>query len=132
MSDKQRVSASVDEPIANYLQQDVVNASGLINKLVRQYLDGNGGEDQMVQLRIDQVQSEIESLETRLSQKRTQLENLEERYENAQEEQLNQLQQAAEALDPEDLYEGNQTVQWWASELGMNEQQLIDELEGRM
>lgn len=132
MSDKERVSASVDSPIASYLQQDAVNASGLINKLVKQYINGNGGADQMLQLRIDQVENELESLENRVSQKRTQLENLRSRRESEQNQKEQQLDRAVEALDRSDLYAGNQTVQYWANELGMTEDEFLTTMQERM
>jgi len=70
---KERVSASVDPEVAAFLSREDVNGSGLINKLVREHMNGGVSEDYLRKLREEQVQSEIESLNTRMEKKKDEL-----------------------------------------------------------
>jgi len=58
MTDKERVSASVDPEVAAYLKQDHVNASGLINDLVSRHMNGGATDELLREFRIQQLEEE--------------------------------------------------------------------------
>lgn len=74
---KKRKTFSVDEDVYEYLQQEHVNASGLVNSLVKQHRKGGVTDDVIREFRRQQVESEMESLEEQLSQKESELQRLE-------------------------------------------------------
>jgi len=73
---KQNISASVDEDVAGYLSQEHINASGLINDLVKQYMDGGSEQAAILRLREEQLRSEIEALSQQEEAKRQELNRL--------------------------------------------------------
>lgn len=73
---KDRVSATVDEDVAAYLSQDHINTSGLINDLVKQYMDGGDGQAAILRLREEQIKSELEALTQQKESKQKELERL--------------------------------------------------------
>ena len=127
---KERTSLSLDPEVAQFLQQDHVNASGLVNKLVKQYMSGGAGEAMVRQMRIDQLESELNELQAREEQKRRELQNLKEIDEEKTAEQKQALSEAKEALQDTPKEPDNPAIQNWAQDLGMTPEELIDELEG--
>ena len=103
---KERISASVDPEVAAFLSREDVNASGLINKLVREHMNGGVSEDYLRKLREEQVQSEIESLTTRVEKKRDELQRIrdveveqQEAKQEAIDERLEKLQNVKGVID---------------------------------
>lgn len=73
---KKRKTFSVDKEVYDYLQQEHVNASGLVNSLVKQHRKGGVTDDVIREFRRQQVESEMESLEDQLTQKESELQRL--------------------------------------------------------
>lgn len=126
---KENISATVDPEVAAFVNRDEVNTSGLINNLLSQHMNGGSSEQHMLQFRIQQVKSEIDSLEGRLENKQEELEELNRRYENVTEENQRLLDKAEDALEPSDLRERNERVEYWAGELDMAVSELVERLE---
>jgi cell division FtsZ-interacting protein ZapD len=127
---KERSTFSLDPEVNEFLQQDHVNASGLVNKLVKQHMNGGADEDILREFRIQQLESELNQIESQQEQKRKELEKLRQIDQNKSEEQQQQLEEARDELaetpkDPE-----NPAIQNWAEKLGLTAAELIDELEG--
>lgn len=81
---KENISATVDEDVARFLGQDHVNASGLINKLVKEYKDGDDTDGAVLRLREEQLKSELESLNDQRESKRKELERIRQSREEAE------------------------------------------------
>jgi hypothetical protein len=127
---KERTSLTLDPEVANFLRQDHVNASGLVNKLVQQHMNGGAGEDLIREFRIQQLESELNQIQTQEEQKRKELEKLQEIDSEKSQEQREALEEAKEALkhtprDPE-----NPAIKKQADKLGMDPEDLVDELAG--
>ena len=116
---KQRTSVSIDEEVAVYLKQDGVNASGLVNRLVKAEMDGAGGDMQLIKLRLEQVESQLESLESQVDQKREEKRRLQRRLEEHKTETQEKIADAAEQLGEHMLEPDNLAVQRWADDLDM-------------
>jgi len=129
---KERTSVSLEPEVAQYLQRDSVNASGLVNELVDQHMTAGSTEKQLVQFRIGQVESEVESLEARLERKRKELSTLKDREESLEEESKRSEEEALENLKPRDFEYESQKVNYWAGELGMTVDEFIDEYQDRV
>jgi septal ring factor EnvC (AmiA/AmiB activator) len=93
---KERISASVDPEVEEYLSQDGVNASGLINRLVKNHASAGDREKAMLQLREDQLESEIESMRAQLKQKEDELSDIRQRIDEMQPEADRVVQEAVE------------------------------------
>lgn len=84
---KERLSASVDPEVKSYLSQEGVNASELVNKLVKEQMGGSKSEIAMIELRLEQVRSKIEHHESETERLKSQEKQLLKRKNNLQEEQ---------------------------------------------
>lgn len=73
---KDVISASVDEDVSDYVSQDHINTSGLVNRLLRMHMEGDDVDTAIRQLRREQVKAELESLETQRKQKKAELARL--------------------------------------------------------
>lgn len=127
---KQNVSATVDEDVADYLSQDHVNASGLINQLVKRHMNGES-EELLREFRRKQLEEEAEELSSRAERKREEAEKLAEVTEEKQTERQAELEEVADQLagvkrDPE-----NPAVKAQAANLGMEPEELLEELPER-
>lgn len=129
---KENISATVDPAVKEYLKRDDVNASGLVNKLVKQHMNGGAGEEWMFKFRMKQVESELSDLQGRLENKRNEYSQLEEQWKERQSEKEEVLDKAANALSKSDLEERNRKVQFWAGEADMTVDELTGALEGRV
>jgi cell division FtsZ-interacting protein ZapD len=127
---KERSTFSLDPEVNEFLQQDHVNASGLVNKLVKQHMNGGADEDILREFRIQQLKSELNQIESQKEQKRKELEKLQEIDQSKSEERQHELEKAREELaqtpkDPE-----NPAIQNWAEKLGISAEELIEEITG--
>jgi len=104
---KERISATVDEDVHAYINQDHINTSGLVNELIREYMNAGGDKDAISQFRIRQLEDEAEDLSERAERKREKIEKLKEQQSTRESEKLSeqreQILQAAAKIpaDPE-------------------------------
>lgn len=122
-------SFSADDDVKTYLERDSINASGLVNDLVRMHMNGGGDSKQMREFRIQQLQSEIESLESKLENKREQLDRLMEQDEKYESKRERDLEEALGLLETVDWEVGNPAIEKQARELDMSQEELIERLE---
>jgi len=95
---KERTSLSLDPEVASFLRQDRVNASGLVNTLVKQYINGTDTDRQMVKLRLQQVESELTDLTDRVENKQNERDRLESRLSDIDAEDKAELTAAIERI----------------------------------
>lgn len=131
MSNKENISATVDPDVSDYVGQDSVNTSGLVNKLLKQHMNGGADEEQILDFRIGQVQSEVDELEARLERKREELRELRERRSEKVEAKDDVVAEAAAVLSRDDLEYKNQKVGYWANQADMTKDELVAEIEER-
>jgi TolA-binding protein len=75
---KKRTTVSLDEDVAEYVGQDHINTSGLVNDLLRRHMEGGDVDTAIRQLRREQVKAEIQSMQSQLEQKQSELARLSE------------------------------------------------------
>lgn len=131
MSRKENISATVDPDVSDYVGQDSVNTSGLVNKLLKQHMNGGADTEDILEFRIGQVQSEVDELEARLDRKREELRELRERRSEQVETTDDVVAEASSVLSREDLEYKNQKVGYWADQAGMTKEELVAEIEAR-
>lgn len=125
---KQNISATVDEEVGDYLSQDHVNASGLINQLVQKHMNGDS-EELLREFRRKQLLEEAEDLDSRAERKRKEAEKLAEVNEKQEKERQAEIGEVVAEIggdvppDPE-----NNAVKRHATELGVDPEELADEL----
>jgi len=101
---KENISATVDEDVAEYLDQPGRNRSETINEAVKAYRSAAGNEKAMINLRLEQLRTQRRSLESDLENVESEIEALEdrrdelEREEQAEENEV--IKEAAEKLKP--------------------------------
>lgn len=128
---KQRRAVSLDPEVDAYLGREEVNASGLVNDLVKRHMNGTDGEKALRELRKKQIRSELESLETRAEQKREELQTIDAVEAEREDEREAKLQDAIDACselprDPE-----NPGIKKQAERVGMDPEAFVDELPER-
>jgi len=123
----ENISASVDDDVHEFLQQDHINISGLVNRCLKEYMNTGGDVSAVRDLRIRQLKDEADELETRADTKRQRAKELREELEATKDEEqsaeLDAVLQQAEYI-PADA--GHLFVQEHATELGMTPDELAD------
>lgn len=128
----ENISASVDDDVHEFLQQDHINISGLVNRCLKEYMNTGGDVSAVRDLRIRQLKDEADELETRAETKRQRAEELREELEatkdDEQSAELDAVLQRAEYIpaDPEHPF-----VRDNADELGIRPAELADEIADR-
>lgn len=128
---KERKTFTLDSEVYDYLQQPGVNASGLVNDLVKRHMNGDGVDGAIREYRIRQLEEEADEYASRAERKRAQAEKLKEIEESEQEERESELQDAIEKLEGVPRDSGNPAVQTQARKLGMEPAELVDKLPDR-
>jgi len=129
---KQRLTVSVDTEKYEYLQQDHVNASGLVNELVGKHMNGGVDEDIIREFRKKQLKGEIESAEKTLETKQRQLDRMKEQEQQEQEQYEAKLEEKAELIpEPPNRSTDHPAVEKQAEKLGVEPEELINDLAER-
>lgn len=124
---KERISASVEPDVAEYLQRDTVNASGLINKLVKRHMQGGASENEIREFRKRQVQSEYEALLDQARRKAEEYQELERRGEETQSVPKEERAQLLEKVRRVPKETDHQLVQNVADELNKTPETVLEE-----
>lgn len=126
---KERRTVSLDEDVDEFLGSEGVNASELVNKLVKNHASAGGDKQSMLELREEQLKSDISSLEGRVESKREELEAVQEQLSQYRDKREDRLQEAAESVKHVVLEPGNPAVENWAAKLDMTEREFIQQVE---
>lgn len=125
---KERRTVSLDAEADEYLSQEGVNASQLVNKLVRDYTGAGGNDRAMLELREQQLESELTELESRVGTKRDELERVREQLGSHQDQRETILEEARNTLRDTQLEPDNPAVQTWAEKADMSVEEFLDAL----
>lgn len=132
---KVNISATVDEEVEAFLSQEHVNASGLINDLVRRYMHGGDEKGAMLRLREEQLRSEIEALSQQLGTKEQELDRITESREQAESgpDMSDELDDVLDTMEQDGahVYVGSQTARDLAGEYGLSNDDVVGELKAR-
>lgn len=132
---KERRTVSLEPEQDEYLSRPEVNASALVNELVRQHRDGGVSDGAVLRMREEQVESEVDHLQTRAEKKREELEAIRERRKEKAQTRDVELAEAFDAFHDIDkagrLTPSNPAVQNHATKLGMTPEDLINEYRER-
>ena len=132
---KERISATVDPVVAEYLQDDTVNASGVVNRAVKRemgILDAD--ENEVLKLRLEQVREERDDLEARAERKRELEDRLESDLRESKREQQSREEEVIEwcleswSYVPEEVGPG---VKNQAKKADMDPEELLEEVADR-
>lgn len=126
---KERISASVDPEVEAYLSRESVNASGLINQLVKQQMASGVESKQLLQLRLDQINSEIDRYESQLESLEKERKGIKSRIEKLESDEKAEVREALDQLETVPWKVDNPAIQTNAEDLDMEPSELIDRLE---
>jgi len=126
---KERISASVDPEVEAYLSRESVNASGLINQLVKQQMASGVESKQLLQLRLDQINSEIDRHESQLESLEKEREGIKSRLEKLKSDEKAEVRETLDQLKSVPWAPDNPAIQTNADDLDMEPSELIDRLE---
>lgn len=126
---KSRRTVTLDEEIDEYLDAEGVNASQLVNRLVRSYQTAGGSEVGMLRLREQQLESEIQELDSRRETKQDELERVREQLSELQDGRDDVIRDAAESLDDHVRVPDNPAVQNWAEKAGLPPEEFLERLD---
>lgn len=125
---KERRTVSLEPEVDAYLSRDGVNASELVNSLVKKSMNGTDTEDALKELRKEQLRSEINDLRTRAENKEEELETIEEIQEEQEEERQSELQEAIEKAKGLPLDPDNPGIKNQAEKVDMTPEAFVEEL----
>lgn len=131
-------SFSIDEDVDELLSdRGDINASGLVNQFLRDYVAGGKGKEAALELRLDTLDDEIADQEQSLRQMKrernrieTQLEDLRSTTNEAVAEFVSMI--TNDEFDPADLVEDNIAVQNYASDAGLPADVFVEKVEARL
>jgi len=129
---KERRTVTLDPDADDYLNQNGVNASELVNELVKNHMSAGGNRRMMLKLRAEQIRSEISELEGRVETKQAELESIQAELDELSDERSDVFDQAAAALSRQDLKDETSKVEWWADEAGVSTERLKQEVQDRI
>jgi hypothetical protein len=125
---KERRTVSLEPEVDAYLSRDGVNASELVNSLVKKSMNGTDTEDALKELRKQQIRSDIQELQTRMESRREELDTIKDLEEEQQKERESQLQEAISKAKDAPRDPENPAIQTQAEKVGMSPEEFIDEL----
>lgn len=104
---KERLSATVDPDVQEFLDMPGRNKSETINEAVKQYMKANSSDKAMLRLRKEQLESDISNLKSQLREKENELNRVDEKLGEHKSETEQVITDAREKfagheLDPED------------------------------
>jgi len=123
---KDRRTVSLEPEVNEYLKTEGVNASQLINRLVKNHESSGGDKRGMLELRAEQLRSDINELEGRIDTKRSELERVEGELDDLSSERDDRVDTAREALEGETIREENPKAAFWMDELDVTADELCD------
>jgi len=126
---KERRTVSLEEEVDEYLNSDEVNASALVNQLVKNHATSGGNKRAMLELREEQLMSEIDGIRSNLQQKQDELERVQEQLREFQDETTEVIKEAAQELRDTPLDENNPAIQNWAEKAELPVAEFINRLE---
>lgn len=126
---KKRRSVSLEPDVHDYLSREEVNASALVNELVRRHMEGGMEDTAVLRLRKEQVESEVDHLKARTENKIDELEQLENKLESCQNQQQKQLEEVRDILDDVPHEPTNPAVQTQAEKVDMTPEELLEALD---
>jgi len=126
---KERISASVDSEVAEYLGQDDVNASGLINKLVKNHTKTGGGREAMLELRESQLESELAEARGTVESKKEEIEKVRDELDEYAVNTEEVVAEASEQLHRVPLDPENAAIRNWAGKANLSPEEFITRLE---
>jgi len=126
---KERVSASVDPEVEQYLSRETVNASGLINKLVKMEMSGASQDREFLKLRRDNINTEINRLESQLETLLDEREAINKQLKKIERQEQSEIEDSLETLKTVPWEEDNPAIRTHAEDNDMTPEELITELE---
>jgi len=131
VSDRERISVTLESENVAYLDREVNNRSAFINDLIEAHRKGKSEIDEAVaRHRKQQLESELRRIESEKSSVQSELEHLEEKLSREEARKQEKLQEARDTLEPGQFVPENPAVENWADKLDMTPEELIEELEG--
>ena len=126
---KHRRTVTLDPEVDEFLDTAEVNASALVNKLVKNHHSAAGDQQAMLSLRAQQLRSDIEELESRLETKQDELERVEARLDAVEDDRDAILRDAAETIPRAVRTPDNPAVQSWAEKADLTPEAFLDRLD---
>ena len=128
---KERRTVTLESEVNDYLAQDHVNASGLVNDLVKRHMNGDDTDGAIREFRIRQLEEEAEEYASRAERKRTEADRLKQAATEKKAEKREELQKAIEQLADAPRDPDNPAVESQARKLGIEPEDLVAELPER-
>ena len=128
---KERRAVTLEPEVDEYLAQPHVNASGLVNDLVKRHMNGDDTGAAIREFRIRQLEEEAEEYENRAERKLEEAERLKAAEAAKEEEREDQIESAAESLPEKIRDPDNPAVETQAAKVGMEPDELLAELAER-
>jgi len=142
---KKRKTFSLDRDIHSQLtDREQLNASAVVNELLRQYLVQGNGQDVGLRMRlkdidreIEQKQSEIGRIEAQIDRLQQEREDIQAQIQQRREEGIEEVQEFAEKIqdgmfDTENLTEDNPAVENFATKAGLTPERFIEKVQRRL
>ena len=125
---KERRTVTLEREVDDYLAQDHVNASGLVNDLVKRHMNGDDANGAIREFRMNQLLEEANEYEMRAKRKREEVNRLQEVAKEKEATRDEEVQKVVEKLSGVERDPENPAIKRNADKLGITPQELLDKL----
>ena len=125
---KERRTVTLEREVDDYLAQDHVNASGLVNDLVKRHMNGDDANGAIREFRMNQLLEEANEYEMRAKRKREEVNRLQEVAKEKEATRDEEVQKVVEKLSGVERDPENPAIKRNADKLGITAQELLDKL----
>lgn len=126
---KETRTVTIDPDVHEYLDKANVNASGLVNNLVKEYMEGSDADIAALDVQIKHKERELDSAKSEVNRVESELTELRELRNELQRETTSRMQEAADTLARTPLETDNPAIKHWSGKLNMTPGELIEEIE---
>ena len=125
---KERRTVTLEREVDDYLAQDHVNASGLVNDLVKRHMNGDDANGAIREFRMNQLLEQANEYEMRAKRKREEVNRLQEVAKEKEATRDEEVQKVVEKLSGVERDPENPAIKRNADKLGITAQELLDKL----
>jgi len=125
---KERRTVTLESEVNDYLAQDHVNASGLVNDLVKRHMNGDDTDGAIREFRIRQLEEEAEEYASRAERKRSEAQRLKQAAEQRQAEKEGEISDALARLKGVPRDAEHPAVKTQARKVGVEPSELVEQM----
>lgn len=125
---KERRTVTLEKEVNDYLAQDHVNASGLVNDLVKRHMNGDTTDGAIREFRIRQLEEEADEYAKRSERKQSEADRLKQAAKERQAEKQTEIDEILNHLEGVPRDADHPAVKTQARKAGLEPEELVEHM----